>query len=175
MNKRDKVIKGLECCTTMDEQGFPSCEKCPYDVNGTCHDLDALHRDALMLLKAQKAEAADVPKPDSDIGCWYDITHNYTLEQVVSALKAQEPRIMTLKEVQQHNNQDGCIWFEQPSYNAVAAFVTQDGEEFTELISPYLLGLPINHIYMANRFYGLTWRCWTPRPTDEQREAAQWQ
>lgn len=54
MIDREKVIKGLECCTTMDEQGFPSCEKCPYDVNGTCPDLDALHRDALMLLKAQE-------------------------------------------------------------------------------------------------------------------------
>lgn len=87
---------------------------------------------------------------------------------------AQEPRVMTLEEIQQHNNQDGCIWFEQPSYNAVAAFVTQDGEEFTELISPYLLGLPINHRCMVNRFYGLTWRCWTSRPTVKQMEAIPW-
>ena len=43
------------------------------------------------LEKAQEPEALDAPKPDSDIGCWYDITHNYTLEQVVNALKAQEP------------------------------------------------------------------------------------
>jgi hypothetical protein len=47
--------------------------------------------DALALLKAQEPETMDAPKPDSDIGCWYDITHNYTLEQVVSALKEQEP------------------------------------------------------------------------------------
>ena len=46
-------------------------------------------------LDAQKPEAMDAPKPDSDIGCWYDITHNYTLEQVVSALKEQEPRLVT--------------------------------------------------------------------------------
>lgn len=47
--------------------------------------------DTLALLKAQEPEAMDASKPDSDIGCWYDITHNYTLEQVVSALKEQEP------------------------------------------------------------------------------------
>ena len=45
---------------------------------------------AIEALKAQEHEALDMPKPDSDIGCWYDITHNYTLEQVVSALKSRE-------------------------------------------------------------------------------------
>lgn len=89
-------------------------------------------------------------------------------------LAAQEPRVVTLEEVKQHNNQDGCVWFEQPTYNAVAAFVRQD-EEYTEIISPYLLGEPINHGYMANRFYGKAWRCWTSRPTDEQREATPWE
>ena len=129
--------------------------------------------DAMEMLKAQEPEALDAPKPDSDIGCWYDITHNYTLEQVVNALKAQEPRVMTLEEVKQHNNQDGCVWFEQPTYNAVAAFVRRD-EEYTEIISPYLLGEPINHGYMANRFYGLAWRCWSTRPSDEVRRATPW-
>lgn len=50
--------------------------------------------DTITLLKAQEAEAVDAPKPDSNIGCWYNITHNYTLEQVVSALKAQEPMLV---------------------------------------------------------------------------------
>jgi DNA-directed RNA polymerase subunit RPC12/RpoP len=57
--------------------------------------------DVLALLKAQEPEALDMPKPDSDIGCWYDITNNYTLEQVVSALKAQEPRVITDTELEE--------------------------------------------------------------------------
>ena len=55
MADREKTINGLECCTTMDEYGYPSCEKCPYsDVDGTCPNIDALHRDALELLREQE-------------------------------------------------------------------------------------------------------------------------
>ena len=66
-----------------DEQE-PDCRKEMF------RDWSEITLDAITLLKAQEAETVDAPKPDSDIGCWYDITHNYTLEQVVSALKAQE-------------------------------------------------------------------------------------
>ena len=88
-------------------------------------------------------------------------------------LKAQEPRMMTLEEVKQHNNQDGCVWFEQPTYNADAAFVIKD-DFMIQVISPYILGEPINHGYWTNGNYGKTWRCWTSRPTDEQREKEPW-
>ena len=91
----------------------------------------------------------------------------------IALLKAQEPRVMTLEEVQQHNNQDGCVWFEQPTYNAVAAFVRKDEFEI-EVISPYILGEPINHGYWLSSNYNVTWRCWTSRPTDEQRKAVKW-
>lgn len=52
--RREKVIKGLECCNN-DE-----CDSCPYyrscDENdlGTCKA--TLHRDALALLKAQEPD-----------------------------------------------------------------------------------------------------------------------
>ena len=92
---------------------------------------------------------------------------------VMELLKAQEPRVMTLEEVKRHNNQDGCIWFEQPTYNAVASFAIQD-EECTEIISPYILGEPINHGYWSNSNYNLAWRCWTSRPTNEHRKTAKW-
>ena len=54
MTEREKVIKGLECCSTFDSYGFPLCEECPYADDGTCHELDQLHRDAFSLLKAQE-------------------------------------------------------------------------------------------------------------------------
>lgn len=95
-------------------------------------------------------------------------------EDALAILKKQEPRVMTVDEVKQHDNQDGCVWFEQPTYNAVAAFVRQD-EECTEIISPYLLGEPINHGYMSNIFYGETWRCWTSRPTPDQMRDTPWE
>lgn len=89
-------------------------------------------------------------------------------------LKSDEPRMMTLEEIKRHDNQDGCVWFEQPTYNAVAAFVRQD-EECTEIISPYLLGEPINHGYMSNTFYGKTWRFWTSRPSEQQMRDTKWE
>ena len=80
--KLEKVIKGLGSCVE-----YFACK-----VKGVMFDewLEE-SRKAIALLKAQEQEAVDAPKPDSDIGCWYDITHNYALEQVVNALKAQEP------------------------------------------------------------------------------------
>lgn len=92
----------------------------------------------------------------------------------IALLKAQEPMVMTLEEVKQHNNQDGCVWFEQPTYNAVAAFVRKDEFEI-EVISPYILGEPINHGYWLDSNYNKTWRCWTSRPTNEQMEAIPWE
>ena len=143
MNEREKVIKAFEFCLMP-----PSREELENDI---CSHEDCPYYREYNGGKCISAAASDA----------------------LALLKAQEPRVMTLEEVKQHNNQDGCVWFEQPTYNAVAAFVRQD-EEYTEIISPYLLGEPINHGYMANRFYGKAWRCWTSRPTDEQREATPW-
>jgi hypothetical protein len=150
MVDREKVIKGLECCTK-DE-----CECCPYENVCFGDDevelFDTLARDALALLKAQEPEALDMPKPDSDIGCWYDITNNYTLEQVVSALKAQEPRVMTLEE-------------------AKSTYVVEYMSGKMREVGAALLDLDVDPL---NAEYGKVYRVWTSRPTDEQREAIPW-
>ena len=52
-DKREKVIRGLECCCG-GSQDYGICEECPYTTNKkTCY-LPVLHRDALELLKAQE-------------------------------------------------------------------------------------------------------------------------
>jgi len=63
VTKKEKVIKGLECCTQ------PSCEcanDCPYShkeyIYQDCRDV--LMADALALLKAQ--EAVEPTEPDED-------------------------------------------------------------------------------------------------------------
>ena len=45
--KREKVIKGLECCIQHDPDDKPRCRECPYE--GAC--LNRLKNDALALLK----------------------------------------------------------------------------------------------------------------------------
>ena len=50
MDKREKVIKGLECHMSM-----LACDKCPYYCDDTCSGIDDVVYDALALLKAQEA------------------------------------------------------------------------------------------------------------------------
>ena len=50
MNNREKVIKGLECCTFI--LGKRKCNECPYQKDNGCYQLqDDFH----VLLKEQKA------------------------------------------------------------------------------------------------------------------------
>ena len=158
MTEREKVIKGLECCS----DAVSKCgNNCPYWDIENCES--SMQDDALALLKAQEQKCRECGEATSK-----------AIQELQTKLKAQEPRVMTLEEVQQHNNQDGCVWFEQPTYNAVAAFVRKDEFEI-EVISPYILGELINHGYWLSSNYNVTWRCWTSRPTDEQREAVKWE
>ena len=79
--KREKVIKGFECCDNDD------CDNCPYfrsdDENdlGTCKA--TLHRDAIALLKAQEphivtiADYENNPNVDKDgnLAVWRESRH----------------------------------------------------------------------------------------------------
>ena len=135
MDKREKVIKGLECCNN-DE-----CDSCPYyrscDENdlGTCRA--TLHRDAIALLKAQ------------------------------------EPRVLSFDEAMLDVNRD-VIWIEikgdpiiEPAINVVA---TNDS---SSVMSP-LSGDDDCALRCDRSLYGKTYRCWSSRPTDAQREAEVW-
>lgn len=54
--KREKVIKGLECCIGYGIEDTPGCEDCPYnDMGDTCDRIRPLYDDALALLKAREA------------------------------------------------------------------------------------------------------------------------
>lgn len=51
--KREKVIKGLECCMGKG-QSYGMCDDCPYTTGKMVCNLGALHQGALELLKAQE-------------------------------------------------------------------------------------------------------------------------
>ena len=83
------------------------------------------------------------------------------------ALQAQKPRVMTPTE----------------AYTADFVYV-----EFAGVITPALRTINEREGHRESYFatqqlggewmrwddYGITWRCWTSRPTDEQREAEAW-
>lgn len=103
-------------------------------------------------------------------GCPYNGS-GYCLKNIAKdareLLKEHEPRVMTLEEVVSAE----CVWIEYAvSGNVVIAFpwdieLTDDTYNF--ICNP-------NSIVEFKSLYGEEWRCWTSRPTDEQREAVKW-
>ena len=134
LDKLEKVIKGLECCTTMDDKGFPMCEKCPYSCEDTCPELDKMHRDALSLLKVQ------------------------------------DPRVMTLEEV---------VKTERNTPIYIDLRYGMHGWDIYDGVDIQAKDIVTGARWASNEFwswdeYRKTWRCWTSRPTDEQRKAVKW-
>lgn len=95
-------------------------------------------------------------------------------EDALALLKAQEPRVMTIEEIEQWNQPD--VWMEM-----------KDGKP--DICGDYLMPMTRMHYEfwcaiivdgskhppaLNGDYYGKTWRCWTSRPTDEQREAVKW-
>lgn len=97
-------------------------------------------------------------------------------DDALSLLKEQEPRVMTLEEVKGMKRLAICA-VEQRSkvikntFNAeYGGIVTLGTENFLD----FGLYGDTNRFRRTEAGYGKTWRCWTARPTDEQREAAKW-
>ena len=73
-DKREKVIKGLECCMG-EGQCCGMCDNCPYNTDKMRCDLATLHQEALELLKAQGPV-----EPVVDIDTWKCGNCGHTLE-----------------------------------------------------------------------------------------------
>lgn len=144
---RDQIIEGLAAC--LPETGKDAaigCEGCPYGCS--------------------KADAVRVP-----------VT---LLEDVRALLKAQEPRVMTLDEVVEH--------FSMPPEFRDDPDAQEDYYEDIQPLYfeyPYQKENPWNvhwrgavqsQRYLDERrhTYNRDWRCWTAKPTDEQRKAVEW-
>lgn len=80
-----------------------------------------------------------------------------------------EPRVMTLEEVNALD-WDYC-YLEQERL---------PGKEYRGMLGKYIMtcvtwpSITAAKISQGKDNYGRTWRCWTSRPTDEQREAVKW-
>ena len=105
-------------------------------------------------------------------------TRDYLIQDAISLLKAQEARVLQIKEV---------------AFLEIAVFIETNGdleEKGTDLFLaiPYIYAVSQNMLYGYIAFvdgntdvydlqaidYGKLWRCWTSRPTDEQRKAVKW-
>lgn len=158
---REKVIKGLECCT---QHGSMSGRDC----NGHWGWTDGSHT-GMELLDEYRTKC---PYGNCETGCVKTLT-----KDALALLKAQEPRVLTLEEVRGSLKQP--IWKEVCSSHKylytgwVLAYDIQTGQGITGT----RLGMaePSGRVvWYRLEDYGTKWRCWDKRPTEEQREAVPW-
>ena len=99
--------------------------------------------------------------PYDEATCGLDVPND-----ALSLLKAQEPRVMTLEEVKALPVESD-VWIETEYYvgkiTIFAATINTKG-----LRGVMVYGSHKTYDYEA---YNKLWRCWTARPTDEQRKA----
>jgi hypothetical protein len=89
---------------------------------------------------------------------------------------AQTARVMTLEELE--NALDTVVWVEEPEFenfaDHYALIMAYSHKVGFVRVSFGFAEMPVDCEYEYED-YGKKWRCWTQRPTDEQREAAKWE
>lgn len=98
------------------------------------------------------------------------VVDQWVVRDALALLKAQEPRVMTLGQVRDEADH---MYLEKHSKTGSDLYGCAirgdwDGYGIELLMSEYDTA--------RERWsdYGKMWRCWTSRPTDEQREATPW-
>ena len=193
---REKVIKGLEICSAgeWNSTGERDHTDCPYYPAGytgcTCK---LLMRDALTLLKAQDKDAEIIRKCRDgkvlkhvgngvvvlNFEWWRKMItncgHIKAAPSVEDLLKAQEPRVMTAEDMWTLKFNDTVI-IEQKIPSLLIPAIVRDNIKHDHALE-VLQVVTASTDGTANadyEYYGNTWRCWTSRPTDAQREATPW-
>jgi len=94
-----------------------------------------------------------------------------TCYEVMDYLSAQEPRVVKISELT--SGEPMLVWLEDIDKDETVAGMIFD-------YVPGRFGFKLTDIGSMDRIYPLIdeyltrWRCWTSRPTDEQREATPW-
>jgi len=82
-------------------------------------------------------------------------------------IEAQTPRVMTLDELSEKTD----VFFESLVYKTIDPALSNGSYDDGTV---GLMTLEDELFYMDEADYGINWRCWTSRPTDEQRQAVKW-
>lgn len=99
------------------------------------------------------------------------------IDDTLELLKEQEPRVLTLDEVE-NQKQSGGLWLDSRDndWTPMAVLLYEVDKKKVTFMSR--IGLK----FYANKDrtgqygnYGTDWRCWSSKPTDEQREGTPWQ
>ena len=94
------------------------------------------------------------------------------LKADMTYLKEQEPRVLTLEELRSLDGTDHFVWLEDNGEYALYDCYAE--------VTAYRNNVELNifgsevEFEPDNEEYGKTWRCWSARPTEEQRKAVKW-
>lgn len=92
------------------------------------------------------------------------------VDDAFALLKAQQPRVMTLEELDDLRGRGQAVYYQDRDSTA------KSQDAFFMVIDhrvAWFKGETYTFCKTADG-YGKVWRCWTSRPTDEQREAEPW-
>lgn len=89
------------------------------------------------------------------------------LRDVLTILKEQEPRVMVPTEVYTAD-------FVYVEFDGVITPALRTSKEREGHRESYFATQQLGGEWMRWDDYGITWRCWTSRPTDEQKKAVKW-
>lgn len=96
----------------------------------------------------------------------------------INELKTQEPMVMTLEEVLALKFDDVVYVEVVPTHAVLSAIVLDVIPKLPKIgigVVQFRYAPTWNGINNADlSYYDKTWRCWTSRPTDEQREKEHW-
>ena len=95
-----------------------------------------------------------------------------TIADVLDLLKELEPRVMTLEELE---HAEIAYAEDKDKTDIIPVLVLGRMCEYVALVKPHVDEEAITRMIIpCADDYGVRWRCWTSRPTDEQRGAAPW-
>ena len=104
----------------------------------------------------------------------FDDEEKDALTKAIEALTEQEPRVLTLDEVL--SSPDTMIWVDEIWNDENTAEQYALIENFTyENCYVILRFFDGSSSEESTHYYNEKWRCWSARPTDEQREAVPWE
>lgn len=89
-------------------------------------------------------------------------------KKILELLKEREPKVIDISEIYTAKKLD--VWIENKSENTVHPLMLIETEMTNKSQTAFFYPMLVRPI----KAYGKTWRCWSARPTDEQRKAVKW-
>ena len=92
----------------------------------------------------------------------------------LALLKAQEPHVMTIDDMRDLRYGDFAIIEQMPGI--IIPAIVADNIELNNNLTVLQVVTPLSNgrLNADYEYYGKTWRCWTSRPSTEQRESVEW-